>query len=174
MGQTPLLFRKLQVGAVLAAVTAVGLFLYGRSIDGSIDRHHGWIGALRTAQIMVPSQGPYPDHGALEGVLHSLEVALPEIEAAEATRLQTVRNCTEATLKVVNTSMSGSPRRHLREEALAELHQSLLSLIPEVQQHTLDLAGKRLLVNWIMLGFGLITVGLAVACLVVGKRARKV
>ena len=170
---TPPLFRKLLVAAIAAAVLAAGTFLYTRSLDTAIDDCHGWVEVLRSARFMVPSQPPFPDHDALKGTLHSLEVALPEIEAAEVTRLTTVRDCTEAALKVVNTSMNDSPRRHLREEALGELAATLDALIPAVEAGAAAGAGGGSMVTWVMLALGLLTVGLAVGCLVVGIRAKK-
>lgn len=176
MGETPTtppLFRKLLVAAVCAAVLAAGTFLYARSLDTGIEHRNAWVEVLRSARFMVPSQPPFPARAELEGSLHSLEVVLPEIEASEATRLTTVRDCTEAALKVVNTSMVDSPRRHLREEALGELAATLDALIPELEASAVSLGQRRAMVTWVMLALGLITVGLAIGCLVVGMRAKR-
>jgi len=169
---TPL-FRKLLVAATIAAAAAVSAFVYGHSLDRDMEQCQDWIDAMQIARFMVPTEGPYPERDALEGALHPLEVALPEIEAAEVTRLRTVRNCTEAAFKVVNTSMVDSPRHHQRGEAFSEFAAALDTLFPEVEQAVRDLATKRVLVTRVMGLLGLITVGLAVACGVVGIRARR-
>lgn len=170
---TPPLFRQLLVAAMVAAAVALAAFAYGHVLDRDLERHHGWLDALQTARFMVPAEPPYPERGALEGVLHTLEVALPEIEAAEVTQRHIVRDGTEAAFKVVNTSMDDSPRRGQRAEAIAELGAALDNLVPEVERSSREIAARRVLVTRIMGLLGLITVGLAVGSGVVGARARR-
>ncbi len=171
--QTPPQFRQLLVAAMIAAAMAVAAFAYGHVLDRHLQRNQGWLDALQTARFLVPSEPPFPSRGALEGALHTLEIALPEIEAAEITELRTVRNGTEAAFKVVNTSMDDSPRRSQRDEAIVELAAALDALIPEVERNSHDLAARRVLVTRIMGLLGLITVGLAVGSGLVLARARR-
>jgi hypothetical protein len=171
--QTPPQFRQLLVAAVIAAVMAVAAFAYGHVLDRDLQRNQGWLDALQTARFLVPSEPPFPDRGVLEGALHTLEIALPGIEAAEVTELRTVRNGTEAAFKVVNTSMDDSPRHGQRSAAIIELAAALDALIPEVERSSHEIAARRVLVTRIMGLLGLITVGLAAGSGLVGARARR-
>jgi hypothetical protein len=169
---TPPLFRQLLVAAMVAAAAAVGAFVYGHAIDRDLDRHQGWLDAIQTARFMVPSEPPFPDRRTLEGALHTLEIALPEIEAAGVTQLRTVRNGTEAAFKVVNTSMDDSPRRSRRGEAIIELAAALDALVPEVERSAHELAVRRVWITRFMGLLGLITVSLAVGSGLVAVRSK--
>ncbi len=154
--------RSLYSAAAVVAAAAVACVLHVRSVDLQLDQHDRWLQTLETAQVRVPAEGPSLDFDRLQELIDTLGVVLPEIEAAEVTPLQTVRDCTEASLKVTNTSMEDSPRRDLRGEAFVELSQTLDALIPEVQQSSDRLAARRIPVYGLAGALGVVTVVLAV------------
>jgi hypothetical protein len=146
----------------VAAAAAVACLFHVRSVDVEIQQHDRWLQILETAQVRVPTEGPSLDFDRLQELIDTLGVVLPEIEAAEVTDLQTVRDCTEASLKVTNTSMEDSPRREQRGEAFDELSRALDTLIPEVQQSSDRLAARRIPVYGVACALGVATVVLAV------------
>jgi len=151
-----------------AATLAFGLSLL--SLNKQIRQHAGWLDTLEEARRALPDDGSVPEPGALTETLHDLEIVLPQIEAAETTSLTAVRRCTEATLKVVNTSMEDSPRRDERAGAIIELGGTLDELIPEVEDALfliLRKSPRRL--QWTVL-LGGIAAALAVATIVSGRR----
>lgn len=154
--------RTLYAAAAVVAAAAVACVLHVRSVDLQLAQHDRWLQTLETAQVRVPTEGPSLDFGRLQALIDTLGVVLPEIEAAEVTPLQTVRDCTEASLKVTNTSMEDSPRRELRGEAFEELSAALDALIPEVRQSAERLTARRLPAYGLAAALGVVTVVLAV------------
>lgn len=153
--------RTYSIAAAVVAAAAVGCLLHVRSVDLRQQQHERWLDTLHTAQTRVPTEGPTLDLDRLEALINTLAVVLPEIEAAEVTQLQTVRDCTEATLKVTNTSMEDSPRRDHRVAAFDELSQALAVLVPEVQQSSDRLAAQRVPAYGLAAVLGVVTVALA-------------
>lgn len=162
--------RALLIATTLFTAATLAACLSLLSLKSQIAQRAGWLETLEGARSAVTVDGALPEPRALEPTLHDLEIVLPRVEAAEASSLETVRRCTEATLKVVNTSMPDSPRRDEQTGALAELAAALDALIPEVEDDlTLVLrAGPRWL-QWTVL-LGGVSAVLAVVTLVAGRR----